>query len=152
MKKLRIAVDGRPALWNTMGIGTVAHNFIINIEAVDTLNEYTFYFDEDPIKLKKSLPNHNYEFQAIPNRLIWTNIYMSTQLYKGKYDVYISFLDRDIPLLTFGAKQITLICDLIPLIYSATFFKSLLHKLYYEISMFYSITTSNKILSGYIVF
>jgi len=147
MKKLRIAVDGRPALWNTMGIGSVAYNFIKHIQTVDTHNDYTFYFDDDPIKLKELLPNHNYEFTAIKNRLIWTNFYMSSQLYKGNYDLFITFLDRDIPLVTFNAKHITLICDLIPLIYSPSFFRSPFHKLYYKIFMFYSIVRSDKILT-----
>lgn len=147
MKILRIAVDVRPVLWNTMGIGTVAYNFLKHIQTIDTHNDYTFYFDDDPVKLKKLFPEHNFRFKAIHNRLIWTNVYMSSQLYSGNYDLFITFLDRDIPLITFKTKLITLICDLVPLIYSPSFFRSPFHKLYYKIFLFYSIVRSDKILT-----
>ena len=147
MEKLRIAVDGRPALWNTMGIGTVVYNFIKHIQEIDSSNDYTFFFDAAPAKLTGLLSDNNFKFKCNLNKLVWTNVYMPLQFYKGNYDLYITFLDRDVPLFNFGTKKIALICDLIPLIYATSFFKSSLHQLYYKMSIRHSIMRSDKILT-----
>ncbi len=146
-RKLRIAVDCRPALWSKMGIGSIAINFIENIKKVDPINEYFFYFDRDPTELYKLSPESNFKYCSNLSGMMWSNFYIASQLCRIHFDIYISFLERDVPIFKFGTKRLTLICDLIPLIYATSFFKNYIHQLYYRITMRYSVASSDHIFT-----
>ena len=89
---LRIAVDGRPALWGKSGIGTIAANFLRTIETVDTTNEYWFYFDRSPESLLASCPIRRHRVSHIPNPFLWANTWLPAVLRRDAIDIYVSFL------------------------------------------------------------
>ena len=130
-----------------MGIGTVAYNFIKLIQSIDKNNIYKFYFDRYPSKIEKYIDKNDFEFCTIKDKFIWTNIYMSAKIISGNFDIFITFLDKGIPLILYKTKSICLICDLIPLLYTNFNFKSPLHRLYYKYAMNYTIKKADKILT-----
>ena len=124
---MRIAIDARPALWPTTGIGTIARNVISRIQGVDRENDYSFYFDREP-------PAGFVQpaaFRIQPNKLRWANGYMRRELRAHRFDVFVSFLEKEVPLWTGRTKLVCMVHDLIPLRFPETVFRNRLHRLYY---------------------
>ena len=130
MEGLRIGVDARPALWPRTGIGTLCFNFVKLIQKIDPQNQYYFYFDADPSILEEEYGLSNCRFAPIRNKLLWANWFALAQAKKDKIDIYISFLEKEIPLLGFKPKVILWICDLIPLLLKSAF-RNIFHRYYY---------------------
>ena len=125
---MKIAIDARPALWPTTGIGTIVRNVITRIQAVDRDNEYRFYFDrEPPASLVQPAAFHE---QA--NKVRWANGYMRREIHVQKFDVFLSFLEKEVPLWTGRTKLVCMVHDLIPLRFPETVFRNRLHRLYYS--------------------
>lgn len=127
---MRIAIDARPALWQRTGIGTVCFNVIKRIEAIDPDNEYFYYFDSDPAPLQEIARLSNCRYGSISTKLLWANYFVPRQARRDGIDLFISFLEKDVPLFGKTFKLATLIHDLIPLRLDYVF-KHVFHKLYY---------------------
>ena len=124
---MKIAIDARPALWPTTGIGTIVRNVITRIQAIDRLNEFVFYFDrEPPAELVGPAA-----FHAQPGKLRWANGYLRGELRERKFDVFLSFLEKEIPLWTGRTKLVCMVHDLIPLRFPETVFRNRFHRTYY---------------------
>lgn len=129
---LTIAVDGRPALYSKTGIGVLCYEFIKRIRDIDSQNRYLFYFDREPRGLARELGAENCRWMRITNRLAWANTFAALQAKRDHVDIYVSFLEKDIPLFSFSPKIILWVCDVIPLRLDFTF-RNKLHRLYYNV-------------------
>lgn len=125
---MKIAIDARPALWPTTGIGTIVRNVVERIQSIDRENEYSFYFDrEPPSGLVQPAAYH-----VDPNKVRWANGYMRRELHAQKSQVFLSFLEKEVPLWTGSTKVVCMVHDLIPLRFPETVFRNRLHRLYYS--------------------
>jgi glycosyltransferase involved in cell wall biosynthesis len=147
-KPLRIAIDARPALWPTMGIGTIVRNVILRIQVIDPNNDYLFYFDRDPAALAERLKPAPCSFDSQQNKLLWANSYMRKRLVQDKIDVYVSFLDKEIPFLSSRAKILCMVHDLIPLRFPETVFRNVLHKIYYSLLIRAAVARADLVLTN----
>jgi glycosyltransferase involved in cell wall biosynthesis len=129
--RLRIAIDGRPALWARTGIGTIAQNVLEKIQAVDSDNEYIAYFDRDPGEAARAYGSITCRFGGPRHKLAWANTWLLRRLHCDRIDVYVSFLDQHLPLAPTRARVVSMIHDLIPLRFPDTVFRNTLHKIYY---------------------
>lgn len=124
---MRIAIDARAALWPTTGIGTIVRNVITRIQGVERENEYSFYFDREP----PADLVHPAAYYPQWNKLRWANGYMRQELRAQRPDVFLSFLEKEVPLWTGRTKLVCMVHDLIPLRFPDTVFRNRLHRLYY---------------------
>lgn len=129
--RLRIALDGRPALWPRTGIGTIAQNVLKRIAHLDPDNSYYFYFDRSPCCSAEELGAKRIGYGGPLQKLAWANTFLPVQLWRDRIDVYLSFLDKEIPVFLGGTKYISMVHDLIPLLFPDTAFRNLAHRLYY---------------------
>lgn len=126
---LRIAIDGRAALWPRTGVGTITRQILRNVQKMDPANTYTAYFDADPgmeynhLRVAYGGPRH---------KLLWANTWLPRRLAQDGIDVYLTILDKDIPLLPTRAKVICMVHDLIPLRFPKDVFRNFAHRLYYN--------------------
>ena len=144
---LKIAVDGRPALWGKSGIGTIAANFISRIEAADPANRYWFYFDRPTDGLLPCCPTRC-RVGRIANPFLWANTWLPAALRRDSIDIYISFLEKDTPWISGRTKVVTMVHDLIPLRFPETMFRNALHSIYYRSLLAASIRKSHCILTN----
>jgi glycosyltransferase involved in cell wall biosynthesis len=131
-RSLQIAIDARPALWPTTGIGTIVRNVVLRIQQIDPGNRYKFYFDRDPAEIRDRLGAESCFFHPRANKLLWANTYIRRELARSKADVYITFLDKEIPFFVGRTKALCMVHDLIPLRFPETVFRNALHRLYYR--------------------
>lgn len=129
--RLRIAIDGRPALWARTGIGTIAQNVLERIQAVDPENEYVAYFDRDPGEAARAYGSITCRFGGPRHKLAWANSWLLKRLHSDRVDAYVTFLDKEVPLAPTRARIVSMIHDLIPLRFPETVFRNPLHKMYY---------------------
>src|SRR5579863_94262 len=96
---LRIAIDGRPALWPRTGIGTIAWNVLKRIRDFDETNQYFAYFNSNP-ELTPSGPLPVESRWGGPHqKLLWANTWLPRQLKRDGIDLFITFLDKEVPFL-----------------------------------------------------
>jgi glycosyltransferase involved in cell wall biosynthesis len=146
-RKIRVAVDARPALWPKTGIGVIAREFIAKIGlSIDDV-EFTLFFDKEPTEQYVREVPCKKRWSNINNRFLWTHLFLSNQLRSSKFDVFLTFLERDIPLISFGTKSIVLICDVIPLRMSQMYLPSILRYMFYRLSIRYSLFKADSVLT-----
>src|SRR5947209_9788466 len=131
-QRLRIAIDGRPALWARTGIGTITHNVLEKIQNVDPSHDYIAYFDRDPGDAARAYGRITCRFGGPRHKFAWANSWLLNRLHCDKIDAYVTFLDKDLPLVPTRAKIISMVHDLIPLRFPEVVFRNTLHKFYYE--------------------
>lgn len=147
-RSLRIAIDGRPALWDRTGIGTITHNVLRRISALDKRNEYYFYFDRDPVPLASIIEMKRCRHASCSNDLAWANYHAVRFLKADRIDLFISFMEKDIPLVIQAVKVISMIHDVIPLTFPEIAFRNGLHKAYYHVLMGAAIRRADRILTN----
>lgn len=130
-EKIRIAIDGRPALWPRSGIGTIAHNVLKRIARLDPDNSYYFYFDRRPGCSAREVGAARIRYGGPSQKLAWANTFLPVQLRRDHINVYLSFLDKEIPVFRGGTKYVSMVHDVIPLLFPDTVFRNLAHRLYY---------------------
>lgn len=145
---IRIAIDGRPALWPRTGIGTIAHNVLKRIVRLDPDNSYFYYFDRNPGNSAQEWDAAHVCFGGPSQKLAWANTFLPIQLRRDRIDVYLSFLDKEIPLLRGRTKYVSMVHDLIPLLFPEIVFRNLAHRLYYTGLLRASILRSTLILTN----
>lgn len=129
---LRIAIDGRPALWPRTGIGTIAHGVLANMQKLDLGGEVYAYFDADPGERRQNYGRVRCAHGGPRHKLLWSNTWLVRQLKRDAADVLVTFLDKEIPLLPTRARIVTMVHDLIPLRFPQVVFRNAAHRLYYE--------------------
>jgi glycosyltransferase involved in cell wall biosynthesis len=130
-ESLRIAIDGRPALWLRTGIGTIAFNVLKNIQNVDRVNQYFAYFNTDSdVEISRRLSIES-RMGGPRHKLAWANTWLPRQLSRDGIDVFITFLDKELPLVPTRARVVSMVHDLIPLKFPSTVFRNAAHRLYY---------------------
>jgi len=145
--ELRIAIDGRPALWPRTGIGTIASNVLDRIQAADRASHYFAYFDENATEVDN-------RFQIECRRggsrqeLLWANTWLPRQLRRDNIDVFVTFLDKELPLLPTRTRIVSMVHDLIPLRFPNVVFRNVAHKLYYKTLIGASTRRSDLILTN----
>ena len=130
-EKLRISIDGRPALWPRTGIGTVVSNVLDRICNVDSTNQYFAYFNDHPDVGSRSWDLFEKRCGGPHQKLLWANTWLPGQLKRDAIDVFITFLDKEIPFVPTRAKIVCAVHDLIPLKFPETVFRNPAHRLYY---------------------
>src|SRR5512141_2430564 len=110
--KLRIAIDGRVALHPRTGFGTVCHNVLRHIASVDTESSYFFYFDRDPGGLISQYPAEGYAYGGSTEEIVWCHTFLLRQMKRDRIDVYVTFLDKEIPFFPLSAKVSSMVHDL----------------------------------------
>lgn len=131
-KRHRIGIDARPALWDTTGIGTIVLSVIARIQKMDPDNDYYFYFDRNPSRLQPLIDPARCFYHERRNEMLWANLYVPRRVFHDKLDVFLSFLEREIPFITRSARIVCMVHDLIPLRFPESVFRSRLHRVYYE--------------------
>lgn len=126
---LRIAIDGRPALWPRTGMGTITREILRNIQAADPANFYRAYFDADPGTEHRHLP---IAYGGSRNEMLWSNLWLPQRLAQDRIDVYLTILDKEVPLLPTRARIVCMVHDLIPLRFPNDVFRNAAHRLYYN--------------------
>jgi alpha-1,3-rhamnosyl/mannosyltransferase len=144
---LRIAIDGRPALWPRTGIGTIVRNVLRKIVRFDESNQYFAYFDNDPGAIDAWIPVEC-RWGGSRQKLIWANTWLSRQLRFDGIDVFVTFLDKELPFLPTRARVVSMVHDLIPLTFPKVVFRNPAHRLYYNTLIRASIRRSNLILTN----
>jgi glycosyltransferase involved in cell wall biosynthesis len=130
--QLRIAIDGRPALWPRTRVGAIAHHVLKNIPVVDPASRYTAYFDADPGKHSREYPSVATAFGGPRQQLLWSNTWLPRRLAKDGIDVFLTVLDKEVPLLRTRSRIVCMVHDLIPLRFPETVFRNSVPRLYYQ--------------------
>lgn len=124
---LRIAVDGRPALWGNSAVGTIAHLVMENIQSAGPANQYFAYFDRDPGGAGRSYSSVVCSHGGSQRGFLWANSWLPQRLHRDRIDAYITFLDRDVPIVPTRARVISMVNDLVPILFPDAF-PSALHR------------------------
>src|ERR1700676_4012196 len=146
--ELRIAIDGRPALWARTGIGTIACNVLQRIQAIDHTNRYFAYFDGDaPSVATKRFPIES-RHGGPRQKLVWANTWLPRQLRRDNIDVFVTFFDKELPFSPTRARIVSMVHDLIPLRFPDVVFRNTAHRLYYNALIRASARRSDLILTN----
>lgn len=129
---LRIAIDGRPALWPRTGIGTITHNVLKHLRGAAPDAHIIAYFDADPAERAHAYGDIDKAFGGPRQELIWSNTWLPHRLAVDDIDVYVTFLDKEVPLMRTRAQIVCMVHDLIPLRFPETVFRNVAHRVYYE--------------------
>ena len=146
--RLRIAIDGRPALWPRTGIGTIAANVLNTISDFDKANRYFAYFNSDPAKGFVHPPSIETRWGGPHHKLAWANTWLPRQLALDSIDIFITFLDKELPLLPTETRIVSMVHDLIPLKFPGVVFRNPAHRAYYNILIRASIRRSDVVLTN----
>ncbi|UWZ85561.1 glycosyltransferase family 4 protein [Occallatibacter riparius] len=144
----RIAIDARLTLHPRTGFGTICHNVLRHIASVDKANDYFFYFDSDPGSIKSQYPAAGYAFGGSKEKTLWCNTFLPRQMRGDRIDVYVTFHDKEIPIIPFSAKVISMVHDLSLINYPVNEFRNIFHKAYYHTMIRVSVRRSNLILTN----
>jgi alpha-1,3-rhamnosyl/mannosyltransferase len=147
-KNLKIAIDGRPALRPRTGVGVIVHNVLRKIAAIDRGPEYFFYFDSDPGERISEYSGAAIAFGGPSQELLWTNTFLARQLRRDGIDVYVSFLEKEVPFFRGPTKYISMVHDLIPLRFPEVAFRNAMHALYYRALIRTSVRASDIVLTN----
>ncbi len=129
---LRIAIDGRPALWPRTGLGTIAHNVLKCIRHAAPDAQIVAYFDSDPGERFRDYGAIEKVFGGSHEELVWSNTWLPRRLAQDDIDVYVTFLDKEVPLMRTHARIACMVRDLIPLRFPESVFRNPAHRIYYE--------------------
>ena len=146
--KRRVAIDGRVALHSRTGFGTICHNVLRRIAAVDSANSYYFYFDRDPGNISDVYPADGYAYGGSREEMIWCNTFLPRQMKRDRIDVYVTFLDKEVPIFPLSAKVISMVHDLSLITFPVNEFRNFAHKAYYNALIRLSVRRSNLILTN----
>lgn len=130
--RLRIAIDGRPALWPRTGIGTITQNVLASLPHFDNVNQFFAYFNSSPDSRLSHHSGVEARFGGPSHKLIWANTWLPRQLSRDRIDIFITFLDKELPFIPTRARIVSMVHDLIPLKFPATVFRNGMHRLYYN--------------------
>jgi glycosyltransferase involved in cell wall biosynthesis len=146
--KPRVAIDGRPALWPRTGIGTITHNVLKNIQTIDPGVDYFAYFDADPSPRAEEYGSVVCSFGGSRIEPLWSNTYVPRRLSLDGIDIFITFLDKEVPFLPVRSKIVCMIHDLIPLRFPEAVFRNVSHKIYYKAMIRASVWRADLILTN----
>ena len=144
----RIAIDARLTLHPRTGFGTICHNVLRRIASVDEDNDYFFYFDRDPGSITSQYPAAGYAFGGPKEKTLWCNTFLLRQMRRDRIDVYVTFHDKEIPIIPFSARVISMVHDLSLINYPVNEFRNFFHKAYYHTMIRVSVRRSNLILTN----
>lgn len=147
-EQLRIAIDGRPALWPRTGIGTIAGNVLKRIQTADRESQYFAYFDDSSTGPAEKRFQIECRHGGSRQKLVWANTWPPRQLQRDNIDVFVTFLDKELPLLPTRARIVTMVHDLIPLRYPDAAFRNSAHEVYYKTLIRASVRRSDLILTN----
>ena len=145
---LRIAIDGRPALWPRTGIGTIASNVLERIQDFDKTNQYFAYFNNDPVLGSRGPLRVQCRWGGPRQKLLWANVWLPRQLKRDGIDVFITFLDKELPYVPTHARIVSMVHDLIPSKFPDVVFRNRAHRFYYNTLIRASIRRSATILTN----
>jgi glycosyltransferase involved in cell wall biosynthesis len=128
----RLAIDGRPAMRPRTGIGTIVRNVLRRIAQVDHRCEVSAYFDADPGDIGPLAPQVRCAFGGSRQEFIWSNLWLPRRLRRDGIDVFVTFADKEIPLLPTASKIVMMVHDLIPLRMPEVVFRNAAHRWYYN--------------------
>lgn len=131
-ERFRIAIDGRPAQWPRTGIGTIARNVLAVLPDFDKVNQYFAYFNANPEIERSYHSSLDTRFGGPSHKLIWANTWLPGQLSRDRIDIFITFLDKELPLIPTRTSIVCMVHDLIPLRFPSTVFRNAAHRLYYN--------------------
>jgi glycosyltransferase involved in cell wall biosynthesis len=131
--RLRIAIDGRPALWPRTGIGTIAQNVLASLPDFDNVNQYFAYFNANPDMEPGYHSNLEGRCGGPSHKLAWANTWLPGQLSRDRIDIFITFLDKELPFVPTRARIVSMVHDLIPLRFPSTVFRNTAHRFYYNV-------------------
>src|ERR1700738_2309208 len=143
---IRIAIDARPALWPRTGIGTIVRNVLERIQLFDQANRYFAYFDRDPQSGR--CPSMPIRWGGPAQKMVWANTWLPPQLWRDQIDIFVTFLDKEVPLAPTRARIVSMVHDLIPLQFPHVVFRNPAHWLYYNALIRASIRRSDMILTN----
>jgi glycosyltransferase involved in cell wall biosynthesis len=146
----RIAIDGRPARWPRTGIGTIVRNVLRNISHADAGCNFYAYFDSDPGELSDELRSAAMQtaFGGPRQKLLWSNTWVPRRLAHDEIDVFVTFLDKDVPLLRTRSKIVLMVHDLIPLRFPEVIFRNALHQAYYNVLIRAAVRRADLVLTN----
>lgn len=130
--RLRIAIDGRPALWPRTGIGTIAQNVLATLPDFDPVNQYFAYFNANPDLEPGYHSSLEARFGGPSHKFAWANLWLPGQLSRDRIDIFITFLDKELPLLPTRTRIVSMVHDLIPLRFPSIVFRNAAHRFYYN--------------------
>jgi glycosyltransferase involved in cell wall biosynthesis len=145
---LRIAIDGRPAVWPRTGMGTIACNVLERIQTSDQENTYFAYFDASATQAVEKRFRIECKWGGSRHRLVWANTWLARQLRRDKIDVFVTFLDKELPLFPTRARIVSMVHDLIPLRFPDVVFRNAAHRQYYNALIRASLRRSDLILTN----
>lgn len=128
----RLAIDGRPSIRPRTGIGTIVRNVLRRIGQADQRCEVSAYFDADPGDIGPAAPQVRCAFGGSRREFIWSNTWLPERLRRDGIDVFVTFADKEIPLLPTASKIVMMVHDLIPLRMPEVVFRNAAHRWYYN--------------------
>jgi glycosyltransferase involved in cell wall biosynthesis len=129
---LRIAIDGRPALWPRTGMGTITRNVLEHIRGVDENCEVFAYFDADPCAILPEWDASRRAFGGPRQEFLWSNTWLPRQLMRDRIDVLVTFMDKEIPMMPTASRIVMMVHDLIPMRFPEVVFRNRMHRLHYN--------------------
>ena len=119
------------ALWPRTGTGTIARGVLRHIAASDPCHRYFAYFDRSPDPWSAQWPGIRVAHGGPRHKLLWANTWLLYRLWRDQIDVYVTFLDKEMPFLPTRARVACMIHDLIPLRFPDVVFRNAAHRVYY---------------------
>ena len=149
-RSLRIAIDGRPALWPRTGIGTIARNVLRNISNTGANCRFFAYFDADPGEFGEAVRSTGVQtaFGGSRQKLLWSNTWAPRQLSREQIDVFVTFLEKDVPLLRTRSRIVLMVHDLIPLRFPEVSFRNPAHRLSYSTLLRMAVQRADLVLTN----
>lgn len=146
-----IVIDARPYYWNKSGINAIVENFVKNIDMLPS-NLFIYLLFDKKMKHDVSIPplpdNVSTLYCSYFGRLLWTHIFVPFVIWRVRGDVFLTFLERDIPLFVTGhVKKLVLICDIIPWKLKSAYLKNPVKRFLYISSIRYAIWRANHIVT-----
>jgi glycosyltransferase involved in cell wall biosynthesis len=118
------------------------------IGGFDHTNRYFAYFNNDPAVSSTHRPLIASRWGGPRQKLAWANTWLPRQLSHDGIDVFITFLDKELPLVPTRARIVSMIHDLIPLKFPHVVFRNRAHRLYYSALIRASIRRADVILTN----
>jgi glycosyltransferase involved in cell wall biosynthesis len=114
-------------------MGTIAQNVLAKLPDFDPVNQYFAYFnvDSDVESIRSS--SLEIRFGGPSHKLAWANTWLPRQLSRDRIDIFVTFLDKELPFVPTRARVISMVHDLIPLQFPSTTFRNAAHRWYYNV-------------------
>ncbi len=131
-----LGIDGRPALWPRMGIGTYVRNLLLMLgQSQGFPGGFRVYFDQEPDEELRSLLAGKYTVLK-GGQLRWSKWSLTLELRKHPVKWYLTFVEKGIPFLGNGStRYCVVINDMIPWAMRDVYLANYLRRAYYFLNM-----------------